>query len=616
MVKGWQIAAGVVGTITALGLGIRAAWGAIPNTVPQARIRAVDQNGNAIQQSQLATLTISGGGTYTMPFIITGQNAGDQVTITVNGGSAGTQTSVFARWQDNNSTNPTRVIALNLPDSGGQIVTFTAVFTVTTPTGTTASITPSSVAFQSGSTITVNLAGYQANETVRLSLEGTALQGYQAVQMNAQGAAAVNISLTVVTTGTYTLLGVGNTSARQADVDLQITVNTPPPNGTFSANTLLSGLNENGASVPTKMIFIPDTGAFDTPGSGDIIVNIKTGASYYLRRDPTTGAYTKQTPNFATVPGVYAGGDEQGLIGVAFPPDYITSKFVYFYHTNNTPRENRVVRYRVNPPDSNGNITVDPNSYTVVMGGIGTSGNHNSGGLRFDQNGNLYVSVGDNQNGNNSQDLTVLMGKILRIHPENAPVNGFLYTIPADNPFAQSTGNQRKEIWCWGLRNPFSFDRHIHTGALFVNDVGLSTWEEVNDATTGGHNFGWQIIEGPLSASNNTGKTPPANYQDPVYAYPHVPNAPGTAGGFNAITGAAWYHFHGLKYPAAFEGSYWFGDYAAGFIKCLLSTNQHQAFDVLSGMAYPNGPVDMQPYAGEIHFITLDGRLRKVVYAP
>jgi glucose/arabinose dehydrogenase len=146
---------------------------------------------------------------------------------------------------------------------------------------------------------------------------------------------------------------------------------------------------------------------------------------------------------------VYAGGAEQGLFGIAFSPNWVNDRWCYFYHTRNSPRNNVVVRYRITR-DASGNYSAFAGE--MVLSGISTSGYHNGGHLVFDGSGNLMISAGDAQTSSNAQSLTSLNGKVLRIRP-NATSAG--YTIPQGNPFGNDASG-RREIRCWGLRNPWS----------------------------------------------------------------------------------------------------------------------------------------------------------------
>ena len=243
--------------------------------------------------------------------------------------------------------------------------------------------------------------------------------------------------------------------------------------------------------------------------------------------------------------------EERGLLGLAFHPGYPTSPYFYVDYTD-LSGDVVIARYQVS-----GDPNVANAGSALILKTIPhpANGNHNGGQLAFGPDGKLYVGVGDGGSGgdppNNAQDLSVLLGKILRLDVDVAAPY-----IPAGNPFI-STPGALDEIWAYGLRNPwrFSFDRL--TGDLIIGDVGQESWEEVDfqpAASAGGQNYGWRITEGnhcynPPSGCDMTGITPP------ILEYDH--NA-----GDCAIMG-------GVRYrgPAAsLAGTYLYGDFCTGRI--------------------------------------------------
>jgi glucose/arabinose dehydrogenase len=192
-------------------------------------------------------------------------------------------------------------------------------------------------------------------------------------------------------------------------------------------------------------------------------------------------------------------GGEQGLLGLAFAPDYATSRRFYVHYTNRSG-DTRLVEYRADPDDPD---RADPGSARVLLRQDQPEANHNGGQLAFGPDGLLYMGLGDGGGGNdehgergNAQDRGTILGKILRIDPR--PSGGRPYRIPSSNPFAGRRG-MRGEIYSWGLRNPwrFSFDRE--TGDLVIGDVGQNEREEVDFVRRNegaGANFGWRPWEG------------------------------------------------------------------------------------------------------------------------
>ncbi len=174
---------------------------------------------------------------------------------------------------------------------------------------------------------------------------------------------------------------------------------------------------------------------------------------------------------------------------------------------------------------------------------LSTATNHNAGAIHFGPDGNLYVAIGDNANGNNAQSFSTTLGKMLRITSTGA--------IPTDNPFFNSTTGDNRSIWALGLRNPFTFAFQPGTGRMFINNVGLSTWEEINDGIAGA-NYGWPICEGFCNPPN------PA-FTDPIFVYQNT-------GVDCAITGGAFYNPQTVQFPSEFVGDYFFSDFCGGWI--------------------------------------------------
>lgn len=303
----------------------------------------------------------------------------------------------------------------------------------------------------------------------------------------------------------------------------------------IQAQTFPTGFSQtlvaNGLSGPTVVKFAPD---------GRIFVCQQNGALRVIKNGSLLA-----TP-FVQLPVDNAG--ERGLIGMAFDLTFEANQYVYLYYT--VPASGTVsVHNRVSRFTANGDVAV-PGSETVLLDLDNLSGatNHNGGSMDFGPDSKLYIGVGDNANSANAQTLTNRLGKVLRISADGS--------IPTDNPFYTTATGASRSIWSYGLRNPYTITFQPGTGKLFVNDVGQSTWEETNDATTGGLNFGWPTAEGP---SSNTALT------NPVYAYAH-----GSGDGVGcAITGGAFFNPPTTTYPASFSGTYFFQDFCNNWINVL-----------------------------------------------
>jgi glucose/arabinose dehydrogenase len=248
---------------------------------------------------------------------------------------------------------------------------------------------------------------------------------------------------------------------------------------------------------------------------------------------------------------VLAQGNEQGLLSVAFHPDYAANGQFFVNYTRLGDGATVVERYTVSQLDPNQADGLSGKPLLVIAQ---PERNHNGGLNKFGPDGYLYIGMGDGGGAGdrhgavgNGQDLDALLGKMLRIDVTNPDT----YAVPPDNPFGD-------EIWSYGWRNPwrFSFDRA--TGDLYIADVGQNAYEEVHfqpAASAGGENYGWRIMEG-LHCYAPRENCPTAGLVLPVAEYSH-------AEGGCSITGG--YVYRGQQYPAL-TGQYFFGDYCTGYI--------------------------------------------------
>ena len=310
----------------------------------------------------------------------------------------------------------------------------------------------------------------------------------------------------------------------------------------FTVVTVTSGLRS-----PTAMALGPDGRVFICEQGGSLRV--------------VKGDVLLPTP-FLTVTVDSTG--ERGLIGVAVDPAFATNGFMYVHYT--VPATPTVLAHnRVSRFTAAGDQAV-PGSESILLelDALSTATNHNGGALHFGPDGKLYLGVGENANGPNAQLLTNLLGKVLRMNPDG--------TVPSDNPLLTRTPGKNQLIWAYGLRNPFTFAFQPGTGRLFLNDVGLSLWEEVNVGQAGA-NYGWPTTEG-FTAN-------PA-FTSPLFAYPH---SGGTVTGC-AIVGAAFYGPVISPFPATFQGKYLFMDFCEGWIRTLDPVTRTVS-DWLTGFSSP-----------------------------
>jgi glucose/arabinose dehydrogenase len=335
--------------------------------------------------------------------------------------------------------------------------------------------------------------------------------------------------------------------ASAVDTDAAVTV---PPG--FTDTVLLSGLGR-----PMALAFLPD---------GRMLIAVKSGqlrvvSAGKLLPTPAIDLRTQLCTN-----------RDRGLMGVAVDPQFTTNRFIYLFWTRKIDpacslttlgaAEDRIVRYRLG--DDN---VVEPGSDKVIVDHIPSLTFHNGGDLHFGTDGLLYASVGDGSCAercglppDKAQRLDLPIGKMLRVTRSGG--------VPATNPYASSAGARRcvrpagpqpgtgpcAEIYASGLRNPFRFAVGPD-GTMNVNDVGESTWEEVDRLVSGG-NYGWPVCEG----AHLTGTTDPcgnAAFLDPIAEYNHSTGCVVVTGGA-FVPGRVWGPEH--------RGAYLFADFACGQI--------------------------------------------------
>ncbi len=249
---------------------------------------------------------------------------------------------------------------------------------------------------------------------------------------------------------------------------------------------------------------------------------------------------------------VNARANEQGLLSVAFDPDFAANGTFYVYYTDSRGAT-VVARYRLAP---NNPAVADPGSEEIILRVEQPYSNHNGGLVLFGPDGYLYIGLGDGGSGGDpqghGQDPRTLLGTILRVDVRHSST----YVVPSDNPFVGQS-DRRPEIWAYGLRNPwrFSFDRL--TGDLYIADVGQNAWEEVSfqpASSKGGENYGWKVYEGSALFQG----PPRAGLTPPISEYGRQEGC--------SVTGG--YVYRGRQLPAL-VGNYLFGDFCTGFVWAL-----------------------------------------------
>jgi glucose/arabinose dehydrogenase len=366
-------------------------------------------------------------------------------------------------------------------------------------------------------------------------------------------------------------------------------------------------------------------------GSGRFFVIGQAGKILIVQKD-SDGSAAKEFLNIEDRHPYF--DNEDGLMSIAFHPGFKTNGLFYIYYNQKNPEDQNsqplnfpfrsvISEFKVSASDPD---KADMSSERIILEVQQPFSNHKGGELAFGPDGYLYLGLGDGGAGDDpfgsGQNTATLLAKILRIdvNTRSTTMNGWHrqkleYGIPSDNPFVNEPNmgfGARKEIFAYGLRNPwrYSFDRE--TGALWVGDVGQDLWEEVDLVTNGG-NYGWSVREG---AHHFKPGPPGAQYIDPVMEYTHRPNLqsqgmfPDHSIGLCVIGG---YVYRGQKYPSL-DGVYVYGDYNLGTIWGF--RYDYDAYKVTAEGTLLRQPQNISSFAedqeGEIYAIMLSGQIYQI----
>lgn len=293
-------------------------------------------------------------------------------------------------------------------------------------------------------------------------------------------------------------------------------------------------------------------------------------------------------------------GNEEGLLGLAFHPDYAANGYFYVNYTVAAEGGRTVVsRFEVSQDDPN---RADPDSELEILSFAQPYDNHNGGQVSFGPDGYLYIAVGDGGSGGDphghGQDRATLLGSILRIDIDNQE-NGRNYGIPEDNPFAGNSEGFREEIYAYGLRNPWRFSFDPETGQLWTADVGQNAYEEI-DIIESGRNYGWNIMEGhhcfePEEGCDRSGLVPP------VWEYERDLGI--------SVTGGFVYRGPALT---QLTGQYIYADYASGRVWALDNSNPDEPVNtqlLQAGFSISSFGVDQD---NELYLCGFDGKIHRL----
>ncbi len=340
---------------------------------------------------------------------------------------------------------------------------------------------------------------------------------------------------------------------------------TLPPPGSVAAATPTPRGESTPVAALTKMrvervfpalSFAQMTGLYEPPdGTSRLFVLEQRGRVLVFENRP---GVSQSSVFLDLTDRVNSTGAEEGLLGLAFAPDFGRSGNFYVYYSASNPRRSVISRFKAAP----GSNTADGASEAKILEIAQPFANHNGGQLQFGPDGYLYIGLGDggsagDPNGN-GQSLKTLLAKILRIDV-NAASPGAGYRIPPDNPFVgQASTGVKEEIWAYGLRNPWRFSFDSVTGELWAGDVGQNAYEEIDIVAKGG-NYGWNKMEGLHCYPPSVQGCDKSAFVAPLLEYDHSRGECSITGGFV---------YRGELLPSL-RGAYVYADYCTGRIWAL-----------------------------------------------
>ncbi len=365
--------------------------------------------------------------------------------------------------------------------------------------------------------------------------------------------------------------------------------------------------SDTGSTVPTEPaaplqgLVFTDVGSASQPtmitapaGDDRLFVTERSGRVKVIHPDGSEGTFMDISDR------VLANGIEQGLLGLAFHPDYDSNGRFFVYFTDRPDAQRQVSEFSVSSDPDVGDPDSEKVLYERRQPEESTDIRHYAGMLRFGPDGYLYISSGEGASARTQpQDPNTFFGAMLRLDVDG----GDPYAIPSDNPFADGVDGA-PEVWAFGLRNPWRFDIDHETGLVYIGDVGQGDIEEIDvvPVLPGGHNFGWANMEGSNCFFESG--CDPANYTMPVLEYRHEDGC--------SVTGGVVYR--GSAIPEL-DGTYFYGDWCVGWIRSFVYvdgavTDERDWVEELG--AQPQLQVFGVDGSGEIVIGLMSGELRRL----
>jgi len=377
--------------------------------------------------------------------------------------------------------------------------------------------------------------------------------------------------------------------------DAPIDPNNPNESENPSENPPISSISVSVKNAFPNLSFTKPLD-FQSPNDGtDRIFVVEQGG--IIRVFPNNESQSEHSL-FLNISNQLVNRDELGLLGLAFHPNYSSNGFFYLMYT---PTDELAVISRFQVSSDNANVASN-DSELVLLEIPQPFANHNGGQLAFGPDGFLYIASGDGGSAGdpqgNSQNLSNLLGKILRIDVDNT-ANGLNYDIPSDNPFI-TNNNARSEIYAYGLRNPWRFSFDVNTDLLWLADVGQNELEEIDIIENGG-NYGWNTKEGTrcfISATcDNIGLI------DPIFEYEPINND-------RSITGG--YVYYGDSTPSL-KSLYVYGDFISGRVWALTTNlNENLSNQLLVDLGFNISSFGTDNF-NELYICGFDGNIYKLI---